>query len=87
MKDDVPLQAHEYIHVLQGHAEGPEYWSGYLTHALIHRGGPTQEEEAIAYLWQGYILAFGKWRLGEYGDAGPWKYFVPLPRRTGPGGY
>ncbi len=73
------LTAHEYIHVLQGEDRGILLWPLYGIDALIEGGGgPSNRTEAIGYLWEGYIRAYGIDALGSYGDNQPWCYFTPV---------
>jgi RHS repeat-associated protein len=75
---DDGLTAHEYIHVLQGEDLGIKLWAVYVLDALNGGGGPGNRTEAIAYLWEGYIRAYGIDTLGDYGDNQPWCYYRPV---------
>lgn len=78
--NDDPLTAHEYIHVLYieslGLLLGPLYGINLLT---FSGSDPRHPYEALGYLWQGYISAYGNDRLGStYGDNQPWCSFKPI---------
>lgn len=65
------------IHVLQWQGRGFEFASTYYN--MIKRGDdtldPGNREEAIAYLWEGWIKHY----YPRYQGRLPWTIFKPLP--------
>jgi hypothetical protein len=71
-------RAHVYIHVLLGEDSGILLRSGYGGECIRGGGGPTNRYEALGYLWEGYIRAYGTDALGSFGDDQPWCHFQPI---------
>lgn len=84
MRDNRSLMAHEYIHVLQYEGRGWDFRTAYLDWAInrFKGSGPANPEEAVAYMWGGWI-----WILGRY-EASPWAPGLwirpPWPQTTSP---
>jgi RHS repeat-associated protein len=78
--NDDPLTAHEYIHVLQQQALGFNFLWGHIGWQPFAGTGEHHPLERIAYLWEGYIAAYGNRALGssKYGDNQPWCVFEPI---------
>ena len=54
---------------------GPEYGINLLRFSGLD---PRHPYEALGYLWEGYIAAYGNAKLGpKYGDDQPWCSFLP----------
>jgi hypothetical protein len=79
--DDYPLLGHEYIHTLQEENGG---WFTALSYGIdkfiLQEGsGPENPNEAIGYLWEGWLRRFGR-----FGERPPWCYYEPLFGGTKP---
>ena len=67
------LRAHEYIHTLEYQADAAGFLT-YLQDAIsgVKTGPAYFPRESIAYLWAGWIRAYGLW------EKEPWQIWVPL---------
>ena len=73
---DIPLLGHEYIHTLQEEngglfTVGTYAWNSFWLQS--EGSGPRNPNEAIAYLWQGWLGAYQQYR-----ERPPWCFYRPL---------
>jgi RHS repeat-associated protein len=65
--------AHEYIHTLQWETD-PASFVKYFWDVVVQSGsaGPHNEAESLPYLWQAWMVAYGRW------VPKPWAIWLPL---------
>jgi len=71
----------EYIHVIQTEGRGIDVATASIAWAMVNRPwswdfGPSNPEEAPAYLWQAWVANFRKYEPAPWlvGKRPPWSY-------------